>query len=73
MNEPNLNLKADRTLIPDVLAALIITIGLFIGSLGILDGARSADFSSIEQPACRDQYQKSHKAVLHCAPERQSE
>ena len=52
----------------EVLAALIITIGLFIGSLGIFDGARSADFSAVE-PTCHDRYQITHKAVLHCEEE----
>ena len=57
-----------RPLTSDILAALIITIGLFIGSLGIFDGARSADFSAME-PACYDRYQITFKAVLRCEEE----
>ena len=49
----------------EVLAALIITIGLFIGSLGIFDGAASADFSPVK-PICHDRHQITHKAVLRC-------
>lgn len=52
----------------ELMAALIITIGLFIGSLGILDGARSADFTPVE-PTCYDRYQITHKAVLRCPEE----
>jgi len=50
----------------ELLLALIITIALFIGSLGIFDGAKSADFTPVE-PVCHDRFQISHKAVLHCA------
>ncbi len=52
----------------ELTAALIITIGLFIGSLGILDGAASADFTPVE-PTCHDRYQITFKAVLHCEEE----
>ena len=50
----------------EVLAALIITIGLFIGSLGIFDGARSADFRPGLMPKCQDRHQLTFKAILHC-------
>ena len=49
----------------ELTAALIITIGLFIGSLGILDGALGADFSPVE-PTCHSRYQVTFKAILHC-------
>jgi len=49
----------------ELMVALIITIGLFIGSLGIWDGARSADFSPVE-PVCYERFQITFRAVLHC-------
>ena len=58
-----------RPLTSDILAALIITIGLFIGSLGIFDGARSADFRPGLMPKCQDRHQLTFKAVLHCEEE----
>ncbi len=62
MNDPKQSLRAD------IAVALIITIVLFIGSLGIFDAARSADFSAVE-PVCRDRHQITHKAVLRCDDE----
>lgn len=53
------------TLFADAVAALIVIAGLFIGSLGIFDAARSADFSAVES-TCYDRYQVTHKAVLRC-------
>lgn len=52
----------------EIAVALIITIGLSIGLLGIFDGARSADFTPVE-PVCHARYQITHKAVLRCDDE----
>ena len=45
----------DESIVPDLVAALIITLGLFIGSLGIFDAAQGADFSPAQSP-CRGSF-----------------
>ena len=57
-------MDTNRLSTSELTAALIIIIGLFIGSLGILDRASGADFAPVG-PTCHDRYQITFKAVLH--------
>ena len=61
----DIELKRD-TMLPDIVAALIITAGLFVISLGIFESALESDLSTIGVAECHDQYQVTTKEVLQC-------
>ena len=54
-----------QSLRADIIIALIITIGLFIGSLGIFGAAANQHVYNVEAK-CHDRHQITMKEVLHC-------
>jgi hypothetical protein len=56
----------EDSLLPDLIAALIITAGLFVGSLGVFEGLANHEPEPSHMPECKDRHQTSFDEVLRC-------